>query len=92
VSRSALAHSTVPEEDFGLAPAVDVGGIDDVDPCVERTVRDPCALLQIGAPEEPTITAPRQQWLTFHVGPAQGRILIVILLSVGSLVAARGKS
>ena len=58
-----------------LAARVDVSGVDEVDPGVERAVDDPDALVVVRLlPQSPNIMAPRHSLLTEDAGaPSSGR-------------------
>jgi len=48
-----------------FSPGIDVGGVDEVDPGIERAVDDANAVVVIVVAPSPNIIAPRQSGLTF---------------------------
>jgi hypothetical protein len=61
---SSSARQGLADDDLRLALRVDVGGVDEIDPGVERSVDDPDALLVILGAQSPNIIAPRHSLLT----------------------------
>ena len=69
----AAALQRLADDLLRLAARVDVGGVDEVDPGVERAVDDPDRLVVVGLPHAPNIIAPRQSGLTFTPVRPRGR-------------------
>src|SRR2546422_7028943 len=65
-----LAHDL-----FRLAPRVHVGGVDEVDPGVQRTVDDPDRLVVIGVAPGPEHHCPQAKWADLHSGASEGALL-----------------
>ena len=74
----------LPDDLLGLSGRVDVGGVDEVDPGVERRVDDPDAVVDIGVP--PRAEHHRAEAVGAHAdaGPTERSILHLRLLGVAS--------